>query len=63
MKVAISTPIKLQNNNSPMLEVPRSAENKSEPKAVAVVRAENKTARAVGEARKFVIPARQFMTK
>ena len=46
-----------------MLAVPGWPDSASEPNAVAVVRAENITARAVGDAKCDRSPARQFMTK
>ena len=46
-----------------MLAVPGCRDSASEPNAVAVVSAENTTARAVGVDRCAVAPARQFITK
>ena len=59
----MSVQARLSTSNKPMLAVPGWCENASDPKAVPVVSAENRMARAVGEARNRCSPARQFMTK
>jgi hypothetical protein len=46
-----------------MLDVPGCRDSASDPKAVAVVNAENRMARAVEVRRNRSAPARQFMTK
>lgn len=51
------------SSRRPILAVPGWAEAAREPKADPVVRAENRTARAVGDESWFLRPARQFMTK
>ena len=61
--VVSSVQPRLSSSRSPMLAVPGCCDSASEPKAVAVVRAENSTARAVAEPRGCARPARQFMTK
>src|ERR1051325_5410758 len=54
---------RLVKSSQPMLAVPGCRDNANEPKAVPVVRAENRTARAVAEPKIAFCPARQFMTK
>ena len=62
-KVATRVHPRLTRSSAPMLAVPGCRDSASEPNAVAVVRAENKTARAVAELSGALSPARQFMTK
>ena len=54
---------RLMSSNLPMLAVPGWADSASEPKAVPVVRAENRMARAVALPNGSRWPARQFITK
>src|SRR3984885_9032306 len=61
--VASSVQPRLIKRSSPMLAVPGCRDSASEPNAVAVVRAENKTARAVAELSGSLSAASQFMTK
>ena len=51
------------NSNNPILAVPGWAEAAKDPKAVPVVKAENRTALAVGDDKGFDSPSRQFITK
>lgn len=62
-KVASSVAPRLRRRSVPKVAVPRSAESASEPKAVPVVRAEKRIARAVAEVRNCRPPVRQFITK
>lgn len=61
--LAIRVQQRLIRSRAPMLAVPGWPDSASEPNAVAVVSAENITARAVGDAKCDRSPARQFMTK
>ncbi len=61
--VVVTVENRLISSNTPMLAVPGCRDSASEPNAVAVVRAENRTARAVAVPRKLLMPLRQFMTK
>jgi len=65
MKARLATRVqaRLISNRVPMLAVPGWCDSASEPKAVPVVKAENRIARAVADPNIEVCPARQFITK
>ncbi len=65
MKVRLATSVqpRLISSSSPILAVPGWADSAREPKAVPVVSAENRIARAVAEPSMSVRPVRQFITK
>ena len=65
MKTRLATRVqpRLISSNVPMLAVPGWPDRASEPKAVPVVNAEKRIARAVADPNIEVCPARQFITK